>query len=48
MMKEKVTEGLKTENRRTLKLYLRPKIHKKGNPGCPAQLIVTPPIYEST
>ena len=48
MMKEKVTEGLKTENRRTLKLYLRPKIHKKGNPGCPAQLIVTPPIYERT
>ena len=35
MMKEKVTEGLKTENRRTLKLYLRPKIHKKGNSGCP-------------
>ena len=35
MMKEKVTEGLKTENPRTLKLYLRSKIHKRGNPGCP-------------
>ena len=34
-MKEKVTEGLKTEIPRTPKFYLRPKIHKRGNPGRP-------------
>ena len=33
MMKEKVAKGLKTKNHRTLKFYLRPNIHKKGNPG---------------
>ena len=35
MMKEKVSEGLKTENPRTPKFYLRPKIYKRGNPGRP-------------
>ena len=34
-MKEKVTDGLKTENPRTLKFHLRPKIHKRGKPGRP-------------
>ena len=34
-MKEKVAKGLKTENPRTTKFYLRPKIHKRGNPGNP-------------
>ena len=38
MMKEKVAEGLKTENPRTPNL--RPKIHKKGNPGRPAASLV--------
>ena len=35
MMKEKVSEELKTENSRAPKFYLRPKIHKRGNPGRP-------------
>ena len=35
MIKEKVAEGLKKENPRTPKFYLRPKILKKGNPGRP-------------
>ena len=34
-MKEKVAKGLKTENPRTAKFYLQPKIHKRGNPGHP-------------
>ena len=33
MMKEKVAQRLKTENSRTPKFYLQPKIHKKGNLG---------------
>ena len=47
MMKEKVAEGLKTENPGTAKFYLRPKIYKKENPGRPVWLIVAPPIYQS-
>ena len=35
MMKEKVGEGLKTENQRTSKFYLWPKICKSGKPPCP-------------
>ena len=35
MMREKVVEGLNTENQGTPKFYLRPKIHKRGNPGGP-------------
>ena len=35
MMKEKVDEELNTENLRTSKFYLRPKIHKRGIPGRP-------------
>ena len=35
MMKEKVAEELNTENLRTSKFYLRPKIHKRGIPGRP-------------
>ena len=34
-MNEKVAEELKTENPRTPKFYLQPKIHKRGNPGRP-------------
>ena len=34
-MKEKVAEGLKTENPRPPKCYLRPKMHTRGNPGHP-------------
>ena len=41
MMKEKVAEGLKKENPRTSKFYLRSKIHKKGNPGCPVISLFT-------
>ena len=33
MMTKKVAEGLKTENARTPKFYLRSKIYKKGHPG---------------
>ena len=36
MMKEKVAKGLNIENPRIPKLYFSPKIHKKGNPDCPA------------
>ena len=35
MMKEKVAEGLKTENPRIPKFYLRTKAHKRGNCGYP-------------
>ena len=35
MMKEKVAEGLRTQNLRMPKFYLRLKLHKKGNPGGP-------------
>ena len=35
MMKQKVAEGLKTENSRIPKFYLRRKIHKKRNLDCP-------------
>ena len=31
-MKEKVAEGLKTEHQNS---NFQPKIHKKGNSGCP-------------
>ena len=33
MMREKNSYGLKTENLKTPKFYLQPKIHKNGNPG---------------
>ena len=49
MMKETVAEGLKTENPRTPKFYLRPKIHKRGKPGRPVfGSVVTPPAYQNT
>ena len=49
MMKETVAEGLKTENPRTPKFYLRPKIHKRGKPGRPVvSSVVTPPAYQNT
>ena len=49
MMKETVTDGLKTENPRTPKFYLRPKIHKRGKPGRPVfSSVVTPPAYQNT
>ena len=32
---KKVAEGLKRNDPKTLKFYLRPKIHKEGNPGRP-------------
>ena len=34
-MMEKVSVGLKAENPKTAKCYLRPKIHQKGNTGRP-------------
>ena len=49
MMKETVAEVLKTENLRTPKFYLRPKIHKRGKPGRPVvSSVVTPPAYQNT
>ena len=35
LMNEKVAEGLKKNDPKTPKFYLRPKIHKEGNPGRP-------------
>ena len=36
LINEKVAEGLKRNDPKTPKFYLRPKIHKEGNPGRPA------------
>ena len=35
LINEKIAEGLKRNDPKTPKLYLRPKIHKEGNPGRP-------------
>ena len=35
LVNEKVGEGLKRNDPKTPKFYLRPKIHKEGNPGRP-------------
>ena len=35
LINEKVAEGLKRNDPKTAKFYLRPKIHKEGNPGHP-------------
>ena len=35
LINEKVAEGLKRNDPKTRKFYLRPKIHKEGNPGRP-------------
>ena len=35
LVNEKVAEGLKRNDPKTRKFYLRPKIHKEGHPGCP-------------
>ena len=35
LINEKVAEGLKRNDPKTAKFYLRPKIHKEGNPGRP-------------
>ena len=35
LINEKVAEGLKRNDPKTPKFYLRPKIHKEGNPGRP-------------
>ena len=35
LINETVAEGLKTNDPKTLKFYLRPKILKEGNPGRP-------------
>ena len=35
LINEKVADGLKRNDPKTPKLYLRPKIHKEGNPYCP-------------
>ena len=35
LINEKVAEGLKRNNPKAPKFYLRPKIHKEGNPGRP-------------
>ena len=35
LINEKVAEGLKRNDPKTSKFYLRPKIHKEGNPGRP-------------
>ena len=35
LVNEKVGEGLKRNDPKTPKCYLRPKIHKEGNPGRP-------------
>ena len=40
MMKEKVAHGLKTENSRTPKFYLQPKIHRRGSPNRPVVSLV--------
>ena len=37
---EKVADGLKRNDPRTSKFYMRPKIHKEGNPGCPVVNLV--------
>ena len=41
LINEKVAEGLKRNDPKTPKFYLRPKIHKEGNPGCPVVSSVT-------
>ena len=35
LVNQKVAEGLKKNDPKTLKFYLRPKTHKEGNPGRP-------------
>ena len=35
LLSKNISEGLKTENPRTPHFYLKPKVHKEGNPGRP-------------
>ena len=35
LLSKSISEGLKTENRKTSHFYLKPKVHKEGNPGRP-------------
>ena len=47
-LKNKVAEGLITQNPRTPRFYTKPKIHKEGIPGGPVifvQLIATVQKY---
>ena len=49
LINEKVAEGLKRNDPKTPKFYLRPKIHKEGNPGCPVVTSVNliPQIFQN-
>ena len=35
LLSKNISEGLKTENTKTPHFYLKPKVHKDGNPGRP-------------
>ena len=49
LINEKVAEGLKRNDSKTAKFYLRPKIHKEGNPGRPVVSSVNsePQIFQN-
>ena len=40
IINEKIAESLKRNGAKTQKLYLRPKLHKEGNPGRPVVSLV--------
>ena len=48
LMNEKVAEGLKRNDPKTPKFYLRPKIHKEVNPGRPVvSSTVIPQMFQN-